>query len=266
MYAGRMRKRMKIDVQKLADSMRLGLVGTYHLDAESGGIEWLPNDTDEIERDPDARALAEKIAANKKNYLEIPHEERGEVLRRMESFAEAVEEPRLAKRLKAALKGRNAAARFLESLEPEREAAVHWKAAEEEAGIESAREWLRASGIDPIWERPTKKAVKETSRTKKKAASVAEIRLEHVLMLGGPAEPVEGRVVRVHTSLTEDAARTVYERLVRDACTWRYVDFRASMAEGVSFEIDTIRIVRAGKRIEVSVSVPRAVRDAFEQI
>ena len=86
-------------------------------------------------------------------------------------------------------------------------------------------------------------------------------------MLGGPdgrKELLADRVLRVHVAPTAQHARKVFSRIARELAEQHGLSWRKRMIEGRDrFEMESYTVTNTGRRVELSIDVPRPVRVAF---
>lgn len=253
--------KLAIDRGELIDAMvtapDLGV--RFFLDTATGEI---------VTRLRDDRALDAEDAAEPEDRLarcaRIPTIESRLEYRLMERFCEAIDEEDIRDKVRLALQGRGAFARFREVVFAYDDLREQWLTMRQAALLKEATEWLETLGIEPEFGAPTPAQAPAESEAK---APPLRPNLMHVLLLGAPdgkTELIGGQVVRNIRASTPSQARVLFKALVRDLVESRGLAWRKRFVEArTSFDLEDVTIALHDLVIEVRVRVPRAIWDVF---
>jgi hypothetical protein len=129
------------------------------------------------------------------------------------------------------------------------------------ARLRQAVAWLAGLGIEAQYQL-------RASRPRRGARpGEAQVGLVDLLLLGGGdahAGIVEGRVRRILVADGPERAAKVFARVARELAESCGVRWRPGLVDGkTSYEIDRFRLAVSGRRVELEVQVPPALREIF---
>ncbi len=186
-------------------------------------------------------------------YLPIPAGDTRDAFRRMERFADAVEDTEERAALREALDGRGAFSRFRRYVFESPDLRRRWDAHVCRESESAALAWLEGQDILPEYDPLPVPVVPD-----RPTAPQDEIDLVDLLLLGGPdgkTEVLGGAVLRVLVCRTTADATKAFRRLARQICELVGEPWRRRYVEGATaFEKERFRLaVVDGTRIELRV-------------
>jgi hypothetical protein len=135
------------------------------------------------------------------------------------------------------------------------------RGAGQRARLRQALAWLAGLGIEAQYE------LRASQPRRGARPGEAQVGLVDLLLLGGAGravEVVDGRVRRILVADHPERAAKVFARVARELAESCGVRWRPALVEGkTSYEIERFRLVVSGRRVELEVQVPPALREIF---
>jgi hypothetical protein len=243
------RRRLDVDMGSILEAI------DYHGDPHS----FLHRETGRVEMwlDPDVVGEDAEFDPDDPDWVEIPQLEGHEGHRLMQAFADSLDEEDVQEQMRIALAGRGAFRRFRDVLSRHADLQARWDAAQREALLRRAVEWLHDLDIEPVYVLPEPRSQAPAATPPKPRFRVT---LTDLLLLGAPegkTEIIDGRMHRMFVAADAGQARRAFADLARELTEQVGIGWRKRFVEGRDDYVvgrNTLRVEGNLVTLEVEVS------------